>query len=1227
MNKRVKGLIASILAGALTASILSPAASAKITGIGYTGISMNLSEGAQFDTFKSAVNAGRIILDDTKVVKVIGKDNKTTDIRYGPKYFSGSNVMDVLQELDGRTDEYSVSVDETHEVRLKDPTIVSSAYFYTVPEHTAKISTFPYDLNDFAKEQGITNDLTEVDGWKLQTCKEQTGLGGDGYVTGQGSEITAQNMLDILDKCNDTFSCVGIEITTKSKTFTFPVYDALFNKTDESISISADTAETEYGCAYQLVYTTPSMAEKVTNSTELWNAINKIYNYNANSSFDPDKAYLVRDCTFNASNINGTSHGDFTSWNLASSYDSNGETYFKDFAHYLWVLSDSSGNFITAAKGEELYGKDTANTALAEYFEKNSSTDKLNLRIFPNVLIKYSIPVPAEGDVISSSSLIRDSKALDHLPVEISELASQITAPAKCRLDCDNWKLFGINLSDNTIYEIEKTGSALDATSVFNGLKSNASSIVVYIPLVCEISDAYLKVTAPALGGTPENVFSFDSDYTVDTSWNTADSAFAADTAYTVTVKLTPKHNYEFTANTVVRINNTDASSVSLGSDGVLTATFEFPKTGKHSISSAALTVEAPVLGGTPANASTADTTYTVATSWNPADSTFAADTAYTMTAVLTPISAYEFTSDTSVTVNGTAAKSVTLGSDGTLTATFEFGKTGKHSISSAALTVEAPVLGGTPANASTDDTSYTVATSWNPADSTFAADTAYTMTAVLTPASGYEFMSGASVTVNGAAAKSVTIGSDGTLTAAFEFGKTGKHSISSAALTVEAPVLGGTPANASTADTSYTVATSWNPADSTFAADTAYTMTAVLTPASGYEFMSGASVTVNGTAAKSVTLGSDGTLTATFEFGKTEKHSISSAALTVEAPVLGGTPANASTADTTYTVATSWNPAHNTFAAETVYTMTAVLTPASGYEFANDTSVTVNGAAASIKPGDDGTLTVYFTFPKTGKKPTSGGSIPMGTGRGNSTRDNSAVEPGTGNSQGWDEIVKEIQSAAVGSEIKITLNDGTVIPAEAVKALAERRIKLIADSGFGRIWTIDCTGLDSGKALDLSTSAVDVRIPEDSYKDIKCGGSVQIKLNAELPGAALSIALRKELAGKNAALYRLNESTGALELLQTSAIDSDGRFVAEITTPGKYFLAYDVEAAEIPAGTAGSGDINGDSVTNALDAALILKAVVGNVELPLSVGDVNGDGVVNALDAQKILADIVGTR
>lgn len=49
-------------------------------------------------------------------------------------------------------------------------------------------------------------------------------------------------------------------------------------------------------------------------------------------------------------------------------------------------------------------------------------------------------------------------------------------------------------------------------------------------------------------------------------------------------------------------------------------------------------------------------------------------------------------------------------------------------------------------------------------------------------------------------------------------------------------------------------------------------------------------------------------------------------------------------------------------------------------------------------------------------------------------------------------------------------------------------------------------------------------------------------------------------------------------------------------------------------------GDVNGDGVVNALDAAAILKAVAANTEIDVKVGDVNADGVVNALDAAAIL-------
>ena len=53
-------------------------------------------------------------------------------------------------------------------------------------------------------------------------------------------------------------------------------------------------------------------------------------------------------------------------------------------------------------------------------------------------------------------------------------------------------------------------------------------------------------------------------------------------------------------------------------------------------------------------------------------------------------------------------------------------------------------------------------------------------------------------------------------------------------------------------------------------------------------------------------------------------------------------------------------------------------------------------------------------------------------------------------------------------------------------------------------------------------------------------------------------------------------------------------------------------------------GDVNGDGVVNALDAAAILKAVVNNTAIDVAVGDYNADGAVNALDAAAILKFVV---
>ncbi|MFY9188067.1 MAG: metallophosphoesterase, partial [bacterium] len=96
-------------------------------------------------------------------------------------------------------------------------------------------------------------------------------------------------------------------------------------------------------------------------------------------------------------------------------------------------------------------------------------------------------------------------------------------------------------------------------------------------------------------------------------------------------------------------------------------------------IDSVALTgIRVPKTGETPdTTATTSSNKYTAsAVSWDPADSPFAADTAYTASVTLTAKSGYNFTASTEATINGNDATNVTLDTEDTLIVSYTFPKT-----------------------------------------------------------------------------------------------------------------------------------------------------------------------------------------------------------------------------------------------------------------------------------------------------------------------------------------------------------------------------------------------------------------------------------------------------------------------------------------------------------------------------------------------------------------------
>ncbi len=89
---------------------------------------------------------------------------------------------------------------------------------------------------------------------------------------------------------------------------------------------------------------------------------------------------------------------------------------------------------------------------------------------------------------------------------------------------------------------------------------------------------------------------------------------------------------------------------------------------------------------------------------------------------------------------------------------------------------------------------------------------------------------------------------------------------------------------------------------------------------------------------------------------------------LNVAAPVVGQTPAQATTKDTGYTVvSTSWNPDHKTFAANTAYSVEIVLQAKDG-KFAKDAAFTINGHTAEVKANNGSRVTIALAFDTMGQ-------------------------------------------------------------------------------------------------------------------------------------------------------------------------------------------------------------------------------------------------------------------
>jgi len=482
------------------------------------------------------------------------------------------------------------------------------------------------------------------------------------------------------------------------------------------------------------------------------------------------------------------------------------------------------------------------------------------------------------------------------------------------------------------------------------------------------ITAAAITVTAPAQGAVPNTTATGTGNFTVGAvTWTPAHNPFQGATQYTATVILTANSGHTFTGLTTATINGQNAT-VTNNTGAVVTLSYQFPATGAAPITVAAITVTAPVQGAVPDTTATGTGNFTIgAVTWMPAHNPFQGATQYTATVTLTANSGHTFTGLATATINGQNA-TVTNNTGAVVTLSYQFPATGAAPITVVEITVTAPIQGAVPNTTATGTGNFTIgAVTWTPTHNPFQGATQYTATVTLTANSGHTFTGLATASINDQNA-TVTNNTGAAVTLLYQFPATGVAPITAAAITVTAPAQGTVPNTTATGTGNFTIgAVTWTPAHNPFQGVTRYTAAVTLTANSGYTFTGLTTATINSQNA-TVINNTGATVTLSYQFPETEPIPITSAAITVTAPVPRAVPNTTATGNGNFTIgAVSWTPAHNPFQGATQYTATVTLTADVGYTFTGLTTATINELNATITNNTGTSVTLTLMFPDTG--------------------------------------------------------------------------------------------------------------------------------------------------------------------------------------------------------------------------------------------------------------------
>lgn len=265
-----------------------------------------------------------------------------------------------------------------------------------------------------------------------------------------------------------------------------------------------------------------------------------------------------------------------------------------------------------------------------------------------------------------------------------------------------------------------------------------------------------------------------------------------------------------------------------------------------------------------------------------------------------------------------------------------------------------------------------------------------------------------------------------------------------------------------------------------------------------------------------------------------------------------------------------------------------------------------VSSGEATATEAEYCTVCGYIITPRKGGS--SGGHV-SGGGRDTTPTDTRPII--NGERKTWTEIAADLGRQNGGSAT-IALNGETTVPAEVIKAIADRKIKVEFAYDSTKSWLIDGAKITTVSAADFSLfpGSVDT----SSLRGVSGG---KYRISADIP-AEIRFTFLKRYAGEFANVYKLVD--GKLVFQTCIKLAEDGTAVVPgMSAPGEY-------AVMVCRYSDRQGDFDNNGVLDIYDAVALLRYSVGlESGENLQLIDLNGDGMVNCADASMVLRWVVG--